>query len=59
MEGATSPMADIITAIQTGLTSVSTNAVDVLEVIVPIALGIFAITWVVRKALKWFNSLAR
>lgn len=52
-------MADIITAIQTGLTSVSTNAVDVLEVIVPIALGIFAITWVVRKALRWFNSLAR
>lgn len=55
--GATSSMADIITAITTGFSSVATNATSVITAIVPIALGIFAMVWIVRKATKWFKGM--
>lgn len=55
--GTTSTMADIITAITTGLQGVATNATSVITAIVPIALGIFAMVWIVRKATKWFNGM--
>jgi hypothetical protein len=55
--GAVSPMADIITALTTGFTSVATNATSVITAIVPIALGIFAMVWIVRKATKWFKGM--
>ena len=61
MEGgggnAVATMADIITAITTGLQGVATNATSVITAIVPIALGIFAMVWIVRKATKWFKGM--
>ena len=61
MEGgggnAVATMADLITAITTGLTGVATNATSVITAIVPIGLGIFAMVWIVRKATKWFKSM--
>lgn len=57
MEGGTSGMADIVTAITTGLQGVATNATTVITAIVPIALGIFAMVWIVRKATKWFKGM--
>lgn len=59
MEGGTSAMADIITAITTGFQSVATNATSVITAIVPIALGIFAMVWIVRKATKWFKGMTQ
>lgn len=57
MEGGSTGMADIITAITTGLQGVATNATSVITAIVPIALGIFAMVWIVRKATKWFKGM--
>lgn len=57
--GAVSPMSDVITAITTGLTGVATNATSVITAIVPIALGIFAMVWIVRKATKWFKGMTQ
>lgn len=56
--GSASTMSDIITALTTGFTSVSTNALSVITAIVPIALGIFAAVWIARKAVKWFKGLS-
>lgn len=50
-------MEGIITAITTGFTSVASNATSVITAIVPIALGIFAMVWIVRKATKWFKGM--
>ena len=50
-------MADIITAISTGFQGVAANATSVITAIVPIALGIFAMVWIVRKATKWFKGM--
>lgn len=55
--GASSAMEGIISAITSGFTAVSTNATSVLTAIVPIALGIFAMVWLVRKATSWFKGL--
>lgn len=55
--GGASAMEGIITAITTGFTSVASNATSVITAIVPIALGIFAMVWIVRKATKWFKGM--
>ena len=57
--GSVSPMADVITAITTGLQGVATNATSVITAIVPISLGIFAMVWIVRKATKWFKGMTQ
>lgn len=57
--GSVSTMADIITALTSGFTTVSTNATSVIVAIVPIALGIFAMVWIVRKAVGWFKGMTR
>lgn len=55
--GTTTAMEGIITAITTGFNAVSTNATSVITAIVPIALGIFAMVWIVRKATRWFKGM--
>lgn len=57
--GTVSAMEGIITAITTGFNSVSANATSVITAIVPIALGIFAMVWIVRKATKWFKGMTQ
>lgn len=52
-------MATISTAIGTGLTQVSSDAMGVIGTIVPIALGIAGAVFVVRKAIGWFKSMAK
>lgn len=59
MEGGATGMSAIITAITTGLEGVATNATSVITAIVPIALGIFAMVWIVRKATKWFKGMTQ
>lgn len=60
LEGETGgAMEGIITAITTGFNSVATNATSVITAIVPIALGIFAMVWIVRKATKWFKGMTQ
>lgn len=55
----TEAMEAVKTAIQTGLQGVSADALEVIAVIVPIAIGIAGIVFVVRKAMGWFKGLAK
>lgn len=58
MKGGTATVMDsVISAITSGLQSVATNATTALVAIIPIALGLFAIVWVARKAPDWFKAL--
>lgn len=59
MEGAATPMESIISSLSTGFTAIATNVTSVLTTIVPIALGIVGMVWVVRQGVKWFKSLSR
>ena len=60
MEGAVAtPMEGIISALGTGFTAIATNVTSVLTTIIPIALGIVGMVWVVRKGVGWFKSLSR
>ena len=59
MEGASTPMESIISALGTGFSAIATNVTSVLTTIVPIALGIVGMVWVVRQGVKWFKSLSR
>jgi hypothetical protein len=52
-------MEAITTALSTGLQAISTDALDVIATIVPIAVGIAGAIFVVRKAMSWFKSLAK
>jgi len=47
------------TALTTAMTAVKGDAVSVLLVIVPIAIGLAGLVFVVRKAMSWFKSLAK
>ena len=52
-------MEAITTALQTGLGTISTNAMGVIGTIVPIAVGVAGAIFVVRKAMSWFKCLAK
>jgi ActR/RegA family two-component response regulator len=52
-------MTTVTTALSTGFTDIATQALNVIAIIVPIALGIVAAIFVIKKGLGWFKSLAR
>jgi hypothetical protein len=49
---------ELVAAFTTGFTSVATDVTTLIGAMVPIAIGIFGTVWVVKKARKWFGSLA-
>lgn len=49
----------ISTALSTGFTSVSTDAITVIALIVPIGLAITGAVFVIKRALAWFKSMAK
>ena len=51
-------MADIITALQTGITSINENLMSTLGTIVPLALVVVGAVMVVKFGVKAFKSLA-
>lgn len=51
--------ATVTTALQTGFTSIKTDAINAIAMIVPIALSIAALIFITRKAISWFKSLAK
>lgn len=56
MEGG-SGASSIISAVQTAFTSIASDATTLLTTIIPIALGIFALVWLAKKAPGWFSRL--
>lgn len=57
MENTTTTIANIKTALSGAFTGASSDMMDVVATIVPIALGIFVAVWVVKKGKKVFSSL--
>lgn len=51
--------ATITTAFQTGFTQMASDALGMIAVIIPIALGVAGAVFLSRKALGWFKSLAK
>ena len=51
--------ATITTAFQTGFQSMASDALGMIAVIIPIALGVAGAVFVSRKAIGWFKSLAK
>lgn len=49
----------VVTAFQTGFTSMASDALKMIAVIIPIALGVAGVIWLARKALSWFKSMAK
>ena len=48
----------MITAFTTAFTAVQADVNSVLTAAIPVAAGIAGVTWVARKAFKWFKSMA-
>ncbi len=49
----------VITAMQTGMQGFANDALKMIAVIVPIALGVAGVIWLARKAMGWFKSMAK
>ena len=49
----------ITTAFQTGFTDMASDALAMIAVIIPIALGVAGAVFLSRKAMGWFKSLAK
>jgi len=50
---------EVTTALTTALSGIAGDATDVILVIVPIAIGVAGLVFVIRKAMGWFKSLAK
>jgi hypothetical protein len=51
--------ATVISSFGTGMTTIANNAMSMISTIVPIALGVAGVIFLVRKAMGWFKSLAK
>jgi hypothetical protein len=49
----------MVEAITTAVTTVKTDAVSVLLIVVPVAIGLGGLVFVVKKAMSWFKSLGK
>lgn len=49
----------ITSAFQTGFTTMASDALSMIAIIIPIALGVAGAVFLSRKALGWFKSLAK
>lgn len=59
-EGDTATGGDaVVSAFQTGFQSMANDALQMIAIIVPIALGVAGVIWLARKALSWFKSMAK
>lgn len=52
-------MSTVTTAFQTGFQQIATDALSIIAIIVPIALGVAGVVFVSRKAMSWFKSMAK
>lgn len=51
--------AAIQTAFQSGFTQLASDALGMIAIIVPIALGVAGTIFIARKAMGWFKSMAK
>jgi hypothetical protein len=58
-DGTTTSTATITSAFTTGFQQIASDAVAMIAVIVPIAIGVAGTIFLVRKAMGWFKSIAK
>ena len=51
--------ASVISAFQSGFQSMASDAMEMIAIIVPIAVGVAGVIWLARKAMSWFKSMGR
>lgn len=51
--------AAVMSSFQSGFQTMANDALSMIAVIVPIALGVAGVIWLARKALGWFKSMAK
>lgn len=51
--------AAVISAFTTGFQQISSDAMQIISVAAPIALGIAAVVFITRKAMSWFKGMAK
>ena len=51
--------AQITTAFQSGFQQIADDALGMIALIVPIALSVAGVVFLVRKAMSWFKSMAK
>lgn len=49
---------EITTAVTTAVSSAANDVIDLVGDLLPIALGVFAVFWGIRKGLRFFKSAA-
>lgn len=57
--GTSATAATVQAAFQTGFQGMVSDALSMIAMIVPIALGLAGVIFVVRKAISWFKSVAK
>lgn len=55
----TGTSATVISAFQTGFQSMASDAMSMIAIIVPIAVGVAGVIWLARKAMSWFKSMGQ
>jgi len=51
--------ASVISAFQAGFQSMASDAMEMIAIIVPIAVGVAGVIWLARKAMSWFKSMGQ
>mgnify|MGYP000022761762 FL=1 len=51
-------MSTVTTAFQTGFQQIATDALGIIAIIVPIALGVTGVIFIAKKAWSWFKSMS-
>ncbi len=57
--GASGTSATVISAFESGFKSMASDALSMIAVIVPIAVGVAGVIWLSRKAMSWFKSMGQ
>lgn len=58
-ETASATSSTVISAFQTGFQQIASDAMQIISIAAPIALGIAAVVFITRKAMSWFKSMAK
>lgn len=56
--GTSASMETVKGAFQTGFQQIASDALSIIAVIVPIALGVCGVIFIAKKAMSWFKSMS-
>ncbi|WP_295761234.1 hypothetical protein [uncultured Oscillibacter sp.] len=56
--GTSASMETVKSAFQTGFQQIASDALGIIAIIVPIALGVCGVIFIAKKAMSWFKSMS-